>query len=187
MKYLVVTLISLVVGFCLGFYIFKQSPTTVTETVERVDTLYISKPTAVVETVVDTAYIRVDSLIYITRDSVIVVKDTVQSPIITLPITQKIYSDPNSYKLAVSGYNPALDWIEVYNTTIESTTYIKDVYKHSISASLRAGYDTHMHTSLLLNYTFYNNRLSVTPSLGYDLYSKSFVTQATLSYDLIRW
>ena len=58
------------------------------------------------------------------KDSLRLVTDTIYDTI-QIPIVQKIYSD-STYKAWVSGYNPSLDSIEIYNRTISiSNTKIK--------------------------------------------------------------
>lgn len=91
-----------------------------------------------VETVYDTIPVFID--MPIPRDSIVIRYATVKMPVydtirshyadtpfsdsvsVSLPITQKVYKD-STYEAWVSGYNPALDSIRVFNsvTTITNT------------------------------------------------------------------
>ena len=103
------------------------------------DTVYIQKPVAVRDTIVRYATLRVRHEVHdtvSTRDTMAVsLEDTIR-----LPITQKVYSDSN-YTAYVSGYEPSLDSIEVYHSTIERTITITKTSKpRRWNVSVVAGY-----------------------------------------------
>lgn len=68
------------------------------DTITLKDTVYIDKPK------VDTVYTHSIDTVYI-RDTILVLEHQT-----------KIYED-STYKAQISGYNPSLDWIEVYSNT----------------------------------------------------------------------
>lgn len=86
----------------------------------KVDTIHDSIPYPVYETLVRT--IPEPFPVYITLDG-----DTVKEPVyVPLPITQKEYKT-DDYRLSISGYNPNLDYIEVYRRTEYITKTITPV------------------------------------------------------------
>lgn len=82
--------------------------TTDTIYIEKIDTLYDTVIQVKEERIVDTMYVKGES------------------EIISLPITQKHYSDTLKYDLWVSGYKPNLDSIKVYSKStiinVQNTT-----------------------------------------------------------------
>lgn len=106
--------------FVAGRYTKKaeREPVCKTDTFIRVDTVRDSIPYPVYETVIQT----VPELfpVYITFEG-----DTVREPIfVPVPITQKEYLT-NNYRAWVSGYNPSLDSIDVFQKTIYITEKVK--------------------------------------------------------------
>lgn len=71
------------------------------------DTIYIEKIDTLYDTVIQVKEERIVDTIYVKGES----------EIISLPITQKHYSDTLKYDLWVSGYEPNLDSIKVYTKT----------------------------------------------------------------------
>lgn len=114
-----------VLAFCLlcfaaGRYTKRaeREPVCKTDTFIHVDTVRDSIPYPVYETVIQT----VPELfpVYITFEG-----DTVREPIfVPVPITQKEYLT-NNYRAWVSGYNPSLDSIDVFQKTIYITEKVK--------------------------------------------------------------
>lgn len=106
--------------FLTGRYTKKaeREPVCKTDTLVRVDTLKERVPYPVYETVIQT----VPELfpVYITLEG-----DTVREPIfVPVPITQKEYLTDN-YRAWVSGYNPSLDSIDVFQKMIYITEKAK--------------------------------------------------------------
>lgn len=113
--HVIVVLVFCFLCFLVGRYTKKAEIDLVckTDTFIRVDTLRERVPYPVYETVIQT----VPELfpVYITLEG-----DTVREPILVpVPITQKEYVSEN-YHAWVSGYNPSLDSIDIFQTT----TYI---------------------------------------------------------------
>jgi len=120
------------------------------------DTVHIEKPVARLVRVVDTL------LVPVTRT--VTVNDTV---FIQLGRTEKIYSD-DTYKLQVSGYQPQLDFIEVYPTTTVVTKTVQQVVrkKSRWGIGIQAGYGA----------SKFNNQIEPAPYVGVGI-----------SYNFIRW
>ena len=106
---------------------------TVTDTVIVRDTLRIDNPVPVMTRVTDTMRIAIH-----TSDT-LTVRDTLY---IDLPREQKTYAGKD-YRCQVSGYRPALDWVEVYPTTeyvTRQTYYRTRKWGFAIGAQLGYGY-----------------------------------------------
>lgn len=89
-----------------------------TDTIRSVDTVFYPKPVPI-----KTYELRVDTVF---------LSDTIrEKDYVLLPITSKVFSDAG-YKLQISGYNPTLDWVEVYakkEHVINTVTRVETVYK----------------------------------------------------------
>ena len=103
----------------------------------------------------------VDTMLVAVTDTV-TVGDTVY---LSLPRETKVYGD-STYTAQVSGYRPALDWIEVYPQTVLVTEKVtnKDVKRWGIG--VQAGYGI----------TIYGNGVFPSPYIGIGL-----------SYDFFQW
>ena len=128
-KSVLVGVVSFVMGFGLGRYsqkdgIERTSYKTDTIRLSTVDTITLREPYYKTCRIVDTIRIEADS----TRA-------------VTLPITQKHYSEDSTYDAWVSGYDPQLDSIKVYaknNTEIvtNTITQTREINKWGIYPSL---------------------------------------------------
>lgn len=101
-----------------------EKHTTDTITIVRIDTFRSVLPRFITEKVVDTIFVEKTS-----------------ENGLKLPITQKYYND-DSYQAWVSGYNPNLDSINVFQKIVTNTvnhTIIKEVYPKHIDWYLNAG------------------------------------------------
>lgn len=127
---------------------------TVTDTLRITDTLLVEKPVPVEVRVVDTMLVAVTDTV--------TVNDTVY---LSLPRETKMYGD-STYTAQVSGYRPALDWIEVYPQTVLVTEKVtnKDVKRWGIG--LQAGFGVYAA----------EGQIRLAPYLG-----------AGISYDILRW
>lgn len=112
-------------GVCLVWMVlslFRNHPspsltvhTTDTVYITKIDTLSLVSPIFIEKKVVDTFFVYVND-----------------STNIPLPIEQKKYSEPNMYELYISGVNPNLDTIRVFNKTEYRTvtnTVTNTIYK----------------------------------------------------------
>ena len=104
--------------------VIVENHTTDTITIVRIDTFRSVLPRFITEKVVDTIFVEKTS-----------------ENGLKLPITQKYYND-DSYQAWVSGYNPNLDSINVFQKIVTNTvnhTIIKEVYPKHIDWYLNAG------------------------------------------------
>lgn len=104
--------------------VIVENHTTDTITIVRTDTIRSVLPRFIIEKVVDTIFVEKTS-----------------ENGLKLPITQKYYND-DSYQAWVSGYNPNLDSINVFQKIVTNTvnhTIIKEVYPKHIDWYLNAG------------------------------------------------
>lgn len=102
-----------------------------TVTVLRIDTIRIDKPVPVITTVTNTIRVQV-------RDT-IRIHDTLY---VQLQAQTKLYSD-STYRAQVSGFNPSLDWIEVYPRTVTETVnnhFREATKKARFGIGIQAGY-----------------------------------------------
>ena len=118
-------------GFIIGrrtCHVPDPEPVVQVDTLRIRDTLLVEKPVPVEVRVVDTMLVAVTDTISI--------NDTVY---LHLPREIKHYED-SLFRAQVSGYRPALDWIEVYPQTVLVTERVtnKDVKRWGIG--LQAGY-----------------------------------------------
>lgn len=106
-----------------------------TVTIVKVDTIFIEKPVPVYKYVSKTEYVP------IVKDSLIT--DTVKE-LVFLPREYMVYKD-TSYRAVVSGVQPRLDSIEIYqhNTvqTITKTVKVPDKKRWGLGVNVSAGWD----------------------------------------------
>ena len=103
-----------------------------TDTLRIRDTLLVEKPVAVEVRVVDTMLVAVTDTVHL--------NDTVY---LTLPRETKVYGD-STYTAQVSGYRPALDWVEVYPQTEVVTRTISVDSRKRWGIGLQAGYGAYV-------------------------------------------
>ena len=164
-KLLVIFLSGLLIGLLLSLgathYLIKP------KTVERVDTVYRYTPKLIIDPI-PTSDIEVEK-ISIPKYSFSEIVDTVTNTVyVQVPITQKYYHSSNEYDAWVSGFNPKLDSIKLYNkeTVITKTK----VTAPRFIASVGLQYNYYLKTKSEVRFTFdasYNfNKFTVTPELG---------------------
>ena len=125
-----------------------------TDTLRLRDTVLIDRPVPVEVRVVDTMLVAVTDTIRLS-DSVY----------LRLPREIKQYED-SLYRAQVSGYRPALDWIEVYPQTTVVTRNIFVDSRKRWGVGLQAGYGAYVS----------GGQVRLAPYLGVGI-----------SYDIIRW
>ena len=118
------------------------------------DTLRIEKPVPVEVRVVDTMLVAVTDTISIS--------DTVY---LRIPHEIKQYED-SLFRAQVSGYRPALDWIEVYPQTVYLTKVVKTQDVKQWGIGLQAGYGAYVA----------GGQVRLAPYVGVGI-----------SYDILRW
>lgn len=109
-----------------------------------------------------TVEININDNIIVPQSDIIITQDS----LIVLPKSVKTYSD-KSYKCQVSGYQPSLDWIEVYPETRYITKKIKEQRKPTRwGIGIQLGY----------GFGFPDGRIRAHPYIGFGI-----------SYNLIRF
>lgn len=115
-KYAFVGVVSFVIGFMLGRHSTKD---TIERTLYKTDTIRLST--------VDTITLREPYYkTYRIVDTIRIEADSTHA--VTLPITQKHYSKDSTYDAWISGYDPNLDSIRIYektNTEVVTNTIIE--------------------------------------------------------------
>lgn len=125
-----------------------------TDTLRIRDTLFVERPVPVEVRVVDTMLVAVTDTV--------TVGDTVY---LSLPREVKVYGD-STYTAQVSGYRPALDWIEVYPQTVYLTKVVKTQDVRRWGVGLQAGYGAYAA----------GGQVRLSPYVGVGI-----------SYDILRW
>jgi len=164
-------LITLVFGILLlfniinavGYFVNERRNTLSGEIKVRVDTLFIHD-TIIVEKPVIQKVAVIDTLrLSVPVTDTLMLHDTV---LVHLPIEQRQYGD-SRYTAWVSGYRPALDSIQIYQTTRYITKEIKVTPKPKRwGIGLQAGYGVSLH----------NSKIHSVPYVGVGV-----------SYSLINW
>lgn len=132
--HLLILIVASVLSFLFGTRVHSHTE----HTIVQYDTLKVTEPVYI------TKYVK---------DSIkVVIKDTIRvhdTAYMYLPREYRVYKD-SMYRAVVSGYEPRLDTIEIYNKTV---THIKE--KPKLSFGLQAGYGL-----------TYNNGLALSPYVG---------------------
>ena len=175
-KYIIIALLALAIGAV--FFAYHKGrvkgrsevvETIITQinTVVRVDTITAVKPVYLTERVIDSIpyYIHV--------------ADTI-SVLAYLPRTERIYQD-SSYRAVVSGVEPSLDEISVYQKTnyIHEVTYIpqKDTRKEFVELDAKFLWDKVPTAPVTLNIGHFYGPLTVYAGGGYDFLQKAPIAQ----------
>ena len=121
-----------IIGWWLYLDLRKTPPEVITKIERRVDTIKVEKPVPVFTKLVDFRFFDfpVESVVY--RDSLVEVQ---------IPIEHKVFSDDSTYTAEVSGFQPNLEHIEIYqhNTTITQTQLVYKKPIVSIGPAVTAG------------------------------------------------
>lgn len=142
---LIVFLVGMFLGLATGFFSGKAIYDTPIkekierDTVVRVDTVrhYLPAPKDSIRTKYITRYLQIHDTAYQFREVTKMIHDTVA---VEIPITQKHYSAPE-YDVYVSGFEPRVDSISVYQKTEYITEIITKAKQRSRwSIGVQAGY-----------------------------------------------
>ena len=119
-----------------GWWLFYKERTkpveTITKIETKIDTCYIDKPKLVFTQLVGYKFFDfpVESVVYV---------DSTSNYQVEIPIEKKVFTDDSTYRATVSGFQPNLDAIELYNrtTTVTQTqlVYRKPIVTLSLGAS----------------------------------------------------
>ena len=125
-KAILITIGVLVVLNIIGWWLYvheKSKPVeTITKIETRIDTVKIEKPVPVYTKLVSYKFFDfpVESVVY--RDSLVEVQ---------VPIEEKVFTDDSTYRATVSGFQPNLEEISIFNRTT-TVTQTQLVYKKPI-------------------------------------------------------
>lgn len=140
-----VVILAWVIGFVVG-----RNREPMTEVVTQLDTLVV-RDTIVREKPKEVAKWRTDT-IYVAVSDTITLRDTT---FIVLPREMKEYKS-DDYLARVSGYEPSLDYIEVYPKTsyiTKTETVVEKRKMHSVSFGIEANYSIGMNIPIQLEYS----------------------------------
>lgn len=152
------------------------------DTVTVIDTHYVDNPVEIVK--------YKDKLVYVPVTDTIVKNDTTY---VALQFEKKFYSD-STYKAQVSGFQPSLDWIEVYQktqTVVKTITETKlPEYTLSPSVTLLVGPKEIM-AGAGVSFDSWSGRWQFSGTIGYGVFFRdsgklpSWYATATGKYNLI--
>lgn len=173
----------ILVGICIMWIVTSYYPSenphietvyiTDTVTIYKTDTLELVSPIFITKKVVDTFY-------FYTKDSIK----------IALPVEQKRYTEPNKYDVYISGVNPNLDTIRVFNKTeyktitnnTTNTVYKKEwggyigaqiqTFDSQVIPSIDFTITTPKSLSIGANIGIYNNKPIYGFKVGFNLFKK---------------
>lgn len=154
---LALAVILLLSGYLLGR---RTAPAPEPECIVQIDTLRI-RDTLRIERPVEVEVRVVDTMLVALTDT-IRLSDTVY---LRLPREIKQYED-SLFRAQVSGYRPALDWIEVFPQTVYLTKVVKTQDVRRWGVGLQAGYGAYAA----------GGQVRLSPYVGVGI-----------SYDLLRW
>lgn len=149
------------------------------EAISRIDTVVVrdtvteSYPIPVLTTVTD-------SMLVIVRDTV-TIHDTTY---IALPRETRYYKGAN-YEAWLSGYQPRLDRINVFNDTkvITNTTY----YKHQVSLFANPIHTETLRVPVGIRYQYSKGQWDFGISAGYDLTCQGVILSTDAKFNVFRW
>lgn len=149
----------------------KSDTTTVVDT-----NIYINPPAINIEVSITDNIIVEPTDITITDDSLIV-----------LPMQAKTY-ESKDYRCQISGYQPNLDWIEVYaqTTNVTQTEYIQKDWKNSLSMSAAAEYSDRFRMPVKLEYMHNFGHFQLGGYGGYDMALKRAIVGINSRINFLR-
>lgn len=118
----------------------KDGTEDVRDTVIRVDTLKV--PTEVLQTQIVTQEVIKYKYVPVVVTDTFVERDTViqvHENIAVIPISRKEYTDSQTYRAVVTGYDPKLEEIEVYRENTEITIRKKEKQRWGVGVQAGAG------------------------------------------------
>lgn len=111
-----------------------------------------------------------------------------EDSLIVLPKSVKTYSD-KSYRCQVSGYQPNLDWIEVYPERVTVKEYIptRDRRRHSVEVSPMVIVGSKVQLPLMAGYRYSGDIFQFHASAGYEIFTDSPMVVAGVTIPIKRW
>jgi len=110
-----ITILSFLVGGYVGYHYNNRNGIGSSDTIIKIDTFIDPNPQLVHDTLwkIKKVPVKVGKDTIIKNDTIIKVNDSVA----IIPISLRTYSDSSTYKVMISGYDPRLESIELYQTT----------------------------------------------------------------------
>lgn len=180
-KFIIEVAIIAVVGLLWHHIGYKKGYNKAVESIEpQIDTIYHFDTIRVSTPKYEAHWFGQPMLLFLT-DSILTVQH--DSTFVALPKEYKEFSKDSVYKAIVSGYEPNLDYIEVYQkTNIVNRTFtkIETVYPKRDYVSLRVDglYDKSYIVPITLNFGYRVRGLDISAGAGYDPIQKSPVFRA---------
>ena len=171
------SLLLLSASFLFGWSRGKKSvkPTTLLKEVIIRDTERIAEPVVVPELVIIEDTIFLEVLIRDTLCSVPLVKET------------KTYKGSN-YMAKVSGYNPSLDYIEIYKkNSIKYINTSEPQKKWDISAVMGVNFTGYVNPYIAGQIAYNLRKLTIAAQFGRDINAKTNFVTLEVSSPIIRW
>jgi hypothetical protein len=139
-----------------------------TDTLTIRDTITINNPILVTKTIRDSIYIQIHDTVYI-----------------SLPREVRIYEDER-FRAEVSGYQPSLDWIDIFTgTKIVTQTVTEKRRPHSISVGMEANYSTDFRMPIQLEYGYrLKDWITIYGYAEYELFTRQIGVGTGLSIGL---
>jgi hypothetical protein len=165
LPYIIVILLGMVIGWlCRGCFHADKTPIVQKDTIVYRDTIRESYPLEVNKEVIRKEYV-------IVRDTVRI-KDTLY---LSLPMERRVYGSDDFYA-EVTGYNPSLDYIEVFPKTRVVTERIVEKRKmNSLSAGIELGYMNGLTLPIYLEYErMLQKNIGIYGQMLYDLNARQF-------------
>ena len=164
-----------VIGVAVGFYATERHFRDATKMLVDSDTTYVYDTTRIVLPPVTNHIHTTDTMLVVVKDT-IVVHDT------TFVVLQKDVKEyrGEEYYAKISGYNPMLDYIEVYpKTTVVNNTEVILLDRNSLSFGLEAAFVEKFYLPIYLEYhRRLRKNVGMKAKLLYDLPSKTFGAEA---------
>lgn len=179
-KNIIIAAIAFALGFLLHLAIGNRQPHSQSVSVKTIrDTVHEYCPLPYETRILDSILVPVPVLT--PADTVFMPSDTV---FVYLDREQKYYKGKN-YEAWVSGYQPQLDRINVFNDTkvITKNTY----YNHQISLFANPIYAGTLYAPIGLRYQYSKKRWDLGVSAGYDPIHRSPVFSADVRFNMFRW
>lgn len=175
---IIITVIAFALGFLLCLVVRNKQPDSKTISIKTVrDTIIEYYPVPFEKIIIDSILVPIT----IPADTVFMPSDTI---FIYLEREQKYYKGKN-YEAWVSGYQPQLDKINVFNETkiITNTTY----YKHQISLFVNPIYTGTLYTPIGIRYQYSKKRWDFGVSAGYDPIHQNTLLSADARFNIFMW
>lgn len=175
LPYIIVIVLGMVIGWlCRGCFHADKTPIVQKDTIVYRDTIRESYPLEINKEVVRKEYV-------IVRDTVRI-KDTLY---LSLPMERRVYGSDDFYA-EVTGYNPSLDYIEVFPKTRVVTERIVEKRKmNSLSAGIELGYMNGLTLPIYLEYErMLQKNVGIYGQMLYDLNARQFGISAGVHLQL---